>query len=236
MWKSKFAVCMLCITLVACGLSYNLGRNQGYYEGYGKASSEYQQKQEPDEAHSRIASESSDAGESSNTSDENSASESPVAASASSSESQTSDSDHFTGDYLYTTDRLNLREGPGKEYDVLKVIPFGEKVPCKSFSGDWVETSYSGQNGYVLFSYLSKERINPSQRTYEESRQEIHENSVETIDNGDNYASETWVWISATGSKYHSRPDCGNMDPSRAYEETLSDAIDEGYTRCQNCY
>lgn len=129
-----------------------------------------------------------------------------------------------------------MREGPGKEYDVLKVIPFGEKVPCKSFSGDWVETSYSGQNGYVLFSYLSKERADPNQRTYEESRQEIHENSVETIDNSDNYASETWVWISATGSKYHSRPDCGNMDPSRAYEETLSDAIDDGYTRCQNCY
>ena len=236
MLKSKFAVCMLCITLVASGLSYNLGRNQGYYEGYGKASSEYQQKQEPDEAHSRIASESSDSGESSNTSDENSASESPVAASASSSESQTSDSDHFTGDYLYTTDRLNLREGPGKEYDVLKVIPFGEKVPCKSFSGDWVETSYSGQNGYVLFSYLSKERIDLNQGTYEESRQEIHKNSVETIDNGDNYASETWVWISATGSKYHSRPDCGNMNPDRAYEETLSDAIDEGYSRCSNCW
>lgn len=234
MWKSKFAVCMLCITLIASGLSYNLGRDQGYYEGYGKASSEYQQKQESDEVHSQIASNSSDAIEASSSSseDENSASESPVAP----SESQPSDSDHFTGDYLYTTDRLNLREGPGKEYDVLKVIPFGEKVPCKSFSGDWVETSYSGQNGYVLFSYLSKERADPNQRTYEESRQEIHENSVETIDNSDNYASETWVWISATGSKYHSRPDCGNMDPSRAYEETLSDAIDEGYTRCQNCY
>ncbi len=236
MWKSKFAVCMLCITLIASCLSYNLGRNQGYYEGYGKASSEYQQKQESDEVHSRIASESSDAGESSNTSDENSASESPAVASASSSESQVSDSDHFTGDYLYTTDRLNLREGPGKEYDILKVIPSGEKVPCKSFSGDWVKTSYGGREGYVLYSYLSKRKLDPNRKTYEELKREIHENGVEIIESDDDGESETWVWISATGSKYHSRPDCGNMNPDRAYEKALTDAINEGYGRCNNCW
>lgn len=231
MWKSKFAVFMLCVTLVASGLSYNLGRDRGYYEGYGKASSELQQKSETDNSQARISgvndsSNSIPVVESSSSSSGSNVlnADSSGVSSPDSSSSRTADSDHFTGDYLYTTDRLNLREGPGKDYDVLTTIPFGEKVPCKSFSGSWVETSYKDQDGYVLFSYLSK--TVPSSPESSNS----HSSSVS------HSQRETMVWISATGSKYHSRPDCGNMNPDRAYKETLSDAIDEGYTRCQNCY
>lgn len=36
--------------------------------------------------------------------------------------------------------------------------------------------------------------------------------------------TEQMVWISATGSKYHSVPDCGRMNPANAYQMSLSDA------------
>ena len=35
---------------------------------------------------------------------------------------------------------------------------------------------------------------------------------------------EAMVWLSATGSKYHNKPNCGNMNPNNARQVTLSEA------------
>lgn len=47
---------------------------------------------------------------------------------------------------------------------------------------------------------------------------------------------EEMVWISATGSKYHSRPDCGQMDPSTSWQLSVSEAEAQGYEPCKKCY
>lgn len=47
---------------------------------------------------------------------------------------------------------------------------------------------------------------------------------------------EQMVWISATGSKYHSRSNCGNMNPDKAYQLTLSEAQSRGYDACKRCH
>ena len=47
---------------------------------------------------------------------------------------------------------------------------------------------------------------------------------------------ETQVWLSATGSKYHSRNNCGNMNPDTARQVTESDAISQGYEKCKKCW
>ena len=60
----------------------------------------------------------------------------------------------------------------------------------------------------------------------------------------ESYAAETdtsdtqgrMVWISATGSKYHSSPDCGNMNPDKATQETESQALSQGYEACKKCW
>lgn len=44
------------------------------------------------------------------------------------------------------------------------------------------------------------------------------------------------VWLSATGSKYHSRPDCGNMNPVNARQISRSDAEAQGYEACKKCF
>ena len=43
------------------------------------------------------------------------------------------------------------------------------------------------------------------------------------------------VWIPATGKKYHSIPDCGNMNPAKARKISLSEAISRKYQPCSKC-
>lgn len=47
-------------------------------------------------------------------------------------------------------------------------------------------------------------------------------------------STEKTVYVSATGSKYHSKPDCGNM--TSAKEITLSEAQSRGLTACSRCW
>lgn len=47
-------------------------------------------------------------------------------------------------------------------------------------------------------------------------------------------SAEKTVYVSATGSKYHSKPNCGNM--SSATEITLSEAQSRGLTACSRCW
>lgn len=44
------------------------------------------------------------------------------------------------------------------------------------------------------------------------------------------------VWIPATGEKYHSIPNCGRMNPDKATQMSLSEALSRGYTQCSKCY
>lgn len=46
--------------------------------------------------------------------------------------------------------------------------------------------------------------------------------------------TEKTVYVSPSGSKYHSKPDCGNM--SSAKEITLSEAQSRGLTACSRCW
>ena len=44
------------------------------------------------------------------------------------------------------------------------------------------------------------------------------------------------VWVSATGSKYHNKPDCGNMNPDNARQMTRAEAEAMGLEACKKCY
>lgn len=44
------------------------------------------------------------------------------------------------------------------------------------------------------------------------------------------------VWLTRTGEKYHSKPDCGRSNPNNSYQVTLSEAQSRGYTACKKCY
>lgn len=44
------------------------------------------------------------------------------------------------------------------------------------------------------------------------------------------------VWLSETGSKYHSINNCGRMNPEKARQVTLESAIAQGFEACSKCY
>ena len=60
--------------------------------------------------------------------------------------------------------------------------------------------------------------------------------SAQTVETPADTGSTTMVWKSATGSKYHSRNDCGNMNPANATQITEQQAINEGLEKCKKCW
>lgn len=48
--------------------------------------------------------------------------------------------------------------------------------------------------------------------------------------------NDTLVWLSATGDKYHSIPNCGRMNPDKARQVTKSQAEASGYGPCSKCW
>jgi uncharacterized protein YraI len=53
-----------------------------------------------------------------------------------------------------TTD-LNIRSGPGPEYQVIGVIPSGAPVDVLGCTGSWCQVNYAGRAGFASGSYLS---------------------------------------------------------------------------------
>ncbi len=49
-------------------------------------------------------------------------------------------------------------------------------------------------------------------------------------------SNDTMVWKSATGSCYHSKNNCGTMNPSKATQISESDAKSLGLKRCSKCW
>ena len=47
---------------------------------------------------------------------------------------------------------------------------------------------------------------------------------------------DVMVWLPATGEKYHSKNNCGRMNPSKARQVTKSEAERRGYEPCSKCY
>lgn len=45
-----------------------------------------------------------------------------------------------------------------------------------------------------------------------------------------------YVYLSATGKKYHRINNCGNMNPAKAVRVTLEEARNKGKTACSNCF
>lgn len=44
------------------------------------------------------------------------------------------------------------------------------------------------------------------------------------------------VWLPATGEKYHSINNCGQMNPNKARQVSLEYAISAGYEKCEKCF
>lgn len=59
---------------------------------------------------------------------------------------------------------------------------------------------------------------------------------TETYSNDSPQENSAMVWISETGSKYHCRNNCSNMNPDKATQITREEAEGRGYSPCGRCY
>lgn len=66
-----------------------------------------------------------------------------------------------------TTD-VNVRSGPGSDYEVIDQLPAGEVVRVLDCRGDWCEISMGGDSGYVARSYLDDGGRRARVRVYQE--------------------------------------------------------------------
>ena len=57
---------------------------------------------------------------------------------------------------MYITSGVNLRKGPGKEYDVIDTMPKGAAVEVIGSENGWIKVKYNGKEGFTGSSYLSK--------------------------------------------------------------------------------
>ncbi len=75
----------------------------------------------------------------------------------------------------YTTVQLNVRSGPGKEYDRIGVLEKGAQVNATGEINGWVSFIFNGQNAYVKKSYLSASQQlgTPQTITYEGEQKEF---------------------------------------------------------------
>lgn len=81
--------------------------------------------------------------------------------------------------------------------------------------------------------YVTEEDYTEAETTEEEYYEEEYTEEEEYYYESDEEYSES-VWITATGTKYHSIPDCGNTKTS--YEISLDDAESRGYDACSKCW
>lgn len=69
-----------------------------------------------------------------------------------------------------------------------------------------------------------------------EAQQAAEESNQSDVVQQTQEPQEEMVWISATGSKYHSRSNCGQMDPSTSWQLSVSEAEAQGYEPCKRCH
>jgi len=90
---------------------------------------------------------------------------------------------------------------------------------------------------------IAKEEADRLAREEAERIAQEQQNSNNYVSSGNNGGSiqgetpiGTMVWLSETGSKYHSINNCGRMNPSKARQVTLESAQSRGFGACSKCY
>ena len=89
-----------------------------------------------------------------------------------------------------------------------------------------------------LFSNKGSDKKTSDNKAAVESVADNNDSSGQTnstsSDKSDTVSGSEKVWVTASGSKYHSKSDCGGM--SNAYEITLEEAKQRGLTPCKKCH
>ena len=125
-----------------------------------------------------------------------------------------------TTDYQASAD-LNIRSKASTKAKVLGTLSKGDTVKVYSIDGDWAK--YLAEMGTISVAKISSSSSSGSSGG----------GSGSSSGGG---SSDIMVWLTATGSKYHSTNHCGRTNPNKAYQVTKSQAEAQGYGPCSKCW
>lgn len=134
---------------------------------------------------------------------------------------------------MYSTTNLNVRNMPNADGEKLGSFQKGTAVEVTGSCREtgWLRVKYGSQTGYVSADYMSDEK------PVVEAMVSAQKTSTEKASaDSQQKSSGNTVWVSATGSKYHSKNNCGRMNPSKATQMTESQAISIGLGKCSKCW
>ncbi len=109
-------------------------------------------------------------------------------------------------------------------------------------TGDsWEDSSVAAYDNHPYNgggNYSSDSQSQSMEKTDEAASQaeEASVNEKQDTGGGNVQESQTMVWISETGSKYHSKNNCGTMNPDKATQVTESKAQSMGLEKCKKCW
>lgn len=96
---------------------------------------------------------------------------------------------------------------------------------------------YNVQPGIAIDYANGDSHEDPSVVAYDDNYESAVTSPVtETYSNDGPRENSAMVWISETGSKYHRRNNCGNMNPDKSTQITREEAEGRGYSPCGRCY
>ena len=79
-----------------------------------------------------------------------------------------------------TADSLNVRSGPGKEYDTMGKVYSGNVVDVKAVEGEWLKIDYNSSDGYISIDYVEYEP--DEELILEEEEEEVNEEEAKVPD------------------------------------------------------
>lgn len=88
--------------------------------------------------------------------------------------------------------------------------------------------------GIVKLIVNHKDKASTSDKGAVESVVDNDSSSSQSSSSSSSSGSGETVWVTASGSKYHSKSDCGGI--SNAYQITLEEAEQRGLTPCKKCH
>ena len=88
--------------------------------------------------------------------------------------------------------------------------------------------------GIVKLIVNHKDKASTSDKGAVESIVDNDSSSSQSSSSSSSSGSGETVWVTASGSKYHSKSDCGGI--SNAYQITLEEAEQRGLTPCKKCH
>ena len=168
---------------------------------------------------------------------------SPVPEPTAEAETVMETSEAFT---MYAADSLNVRSGPGSEYDLLGTYQRNDRISVYDNSGQWASIDYSGTLAYVFSSYLSAAEIQEpvtedSPATDPADDQRTGGNSNFNIyDNKDQQNTKDTYVLNTSSKKIH-HPGCSSVPKIAPHNyATSSDSLAEleaqGYEKCKRCF